>query len=58
LSVEHRKQSVAEASQVRVSHLPTGLRPFSFVWEWLVRQATLIAGKRVTVKANSKARTK
>ena len=58
LSVEHRKQSVAEASQVRVSHLPTGLRPFSFVWEWPVRQATLIAGKRVTVKANSKARTK
>jgi glycosyltransferase involved in cell wall biosynthesis len=56
LSVEHRRQSVAEASQVRVSHLTAWLRPLSFVWEWPVRQATLIAGKRVTAKAQSKAR--
>jgi GT2 family glycosyltransferase len=58
LSVEHRKKSVAEASQVRVSHLPVFLRALSFIWEYPVRQATLIAGKRVTAKAQSKARAK
>jgi GT2 family glycosyltransferase len=58
LSVEHRKKSVAEASQVRVSHLPALLRPISFIWEYPVQQATLIAGKRVTAKAKSKAKTK
>jgi hypothetical protein len=56
LSVEFRKKSVSEASQVRVSHLPKPLRPISLLWEYPVRQATLIAGKRVTSKANSKAR--
>ncbi len=56
LSVEHRKKSVEEASQVRVSHLPTFLRAISIIWEYPVRQATLIAGKRVTAKAQSKAR--
>ena len=58
LSVEHRKRSVEEASQVRVSHLPTFLRALSFIWEYPVRQATLIAGKRLTAKAQSKARTR
>ncbi len=58
LSVEHRKKSVAEASQVRVSHLPAYLRPVAFLWEYPVRQATLIAGKRVTARAKSKAKTK
>ena len=60
LSVEHRKKSVAEASKVRVSHLPAWLRPASFLWEYPVRQATLVAGKRITAKANaqSKALTK
>ena len=58
LSVEHRKKSVAEASQVRVSHLPAFLRPISFLWEYPVQQATLIAGKRVTAKAKSKAKSK
>jgi GT2 family glycosyltransferase len=57
LSVEHRKKSVAEASQVRVSHLPAFVRPISILWEYPVRQATLIAGKRVTAKAKSKAKT-
>jgi GT2 family glycosyltransferase len=56
LSVEHRKSSVAEASQVRVSHLPVVLRAVSFIWEYPVRQATLVAGKRLTAKAQSKAR--
>ena len=56
LSVEYRRKSVSEASQVRVSHLPKLLRPISLLWEYPVRQATLIAGKRVTSKANSKAR--
>jgi glycosyltransferase involved in cell wall biosynthesis len=58
LSVEYRKRSVAEASQVRVLHLPSFLQAISFIWEYPVRQATLIAGKRVTAKAQSKARTK
>jgi GT2 family glycosyltransferase len=58
LSVEHRKKSVAEASQVRISHLPIFLRPISIIWEYPVMQATLIAGKRVTAKAQSKARAK
>jgi GT2 family glycosyltransferase len=56
LSVEHRKKSVSEASKVRVSHLPAYLRLISFLWEYPVRQATLIAGKRVTVIAQSKER--
>jgi hypothetical protein len=51
LSVEHRKKSVSEASQVRVSHLPTLLIPVAFLWEYPVRQATLIAGRRVTARA-------
>ncbi len=58
LSVEHRKKSVAEASRVRVSHLPAWIQPLSLLWEYPVRQATLIAGKRVTAKAQSKARLK
>jgi GT2 family glycosyltransferase len=56
LSVEHRKRSVYEASKVRVSHLPSILKPISFIWEYPVRQATLIAGKRLSAKAQSKAR--
>jgi GT2 family glycosyltransferase len=56
LSVEHRKHSVVEASKVRISHLPSWIRPISFIWEYPVRQATLITGKRVTAKAQSKAK--
>ena len=55
LSVEFRKKSVREASQVRVSHLPNLVRLFSPLWEFPVREATLIAGKRVTSIAKSKA---
>ena len=51
LSVEFRSKSVAEASQVRVSHLPTWLRIFSPLWEYPVKWATLVAGNRVTIKA-------
>lgn len=57
LTVEHRKKSVAEASKVRVSHLPAWIRPFSWLWEYPVRQATLVAGKRLSAKAQPKART-
>ncbi len=56
LSVEHRKQSVREASMVRVSHLPAFLRPVSFLWEEPVKVATLVAGKRVSAKAQKKAK--
>ena len=58
LSVEHRNNSVKEASHVRVSHLPAGLRPISFLWEYPVQRATLLAGKRLTLQAQSKARNK
>ncbi len=51
LSVEFRKKSVSEASQVRISHLPKVLKPFSWLWEYPVKKATLIAGSRVTLKA-------
>jgi GT2 family glycosyltransferase len=58
LSVEHRKKSVAEANQVRVSHLPPVLRPIAFLWEYPVQQATLLAGNSLTKRAQSKARSK
>ena len=54
LSVEHRKMSVAEASAVRVRHLPRYLRLISSLWEFPVKQATFWAGKRVTRRARSK----
>jgi GT2 family glycosyltransferase len=54
LSVEFRRKSVAEASAVRQSHLPKALKPIAFIWEWPVRQATLLAGGRVTATARKK----
>jgi glycosyltransferase involved in cell wall biosynthesis len=54
LSVEFRKMSVTEASKVRTSHLPALLRPFSCIWEYPVKQATLYAGNRVTLRAKKK----
>jgi len=55
LSVEFRSRSVLEASQVRMSHLPAFLRPISPLWEYPVRFATLVAGKRMNSKARRKA---
>jgi GT2 family glycosyltransferase len=52
LSVEYRKDSVNEASKVRVSHLPQALRKISFFWEYPVQIATLLAGDRLTSKVN------
>jgi len=43
LSVRQRQDSVREASEVRVSHLPRWLRPLSGLWEAPVRWATLRA---------------
>ncbi len=56
LSVEHRRKSVTEASAVRVTHLPRILRLISALWEFPVREATLIAGNRVTSIAKKKAK--
>jgi hypothetical protein len=50
LSVSRRRESVNEASAVRKSHLPKSLRAISEVWEWPVRQATYLAGIRVSKK--------
>ena len=55
LSVEYRAKSVLEASEVRVSHLPYWLLPVSALWEFPVRQATLLAGRRVNVLARRRA---
>jgi GT2 family glycosyltransferase len=51
LSVEFRAKSVAEASRVRTSHLPKALRWISALWEYPVKQATVVAGNRVSNKA-------
>ena len=56
LSVEHRTQSVEEASSVRISHLPALLRPLSWVWEYPVKKATLTAGKRLTERVKKRAK--
>ena len=53
LSVEFRRMSVSEASKVRVSHLPTLLKPISFLWELPVKALTFKAGMRVTEKAKT-----
>jgi GT2 family glycosyltransferase len=47
LSVGQRDKSVREASQIRVSHLPRGVRSLSFIWEPAVRFATKRAGLSV-----------
>jgi GT2 family glycosyltransferase len=54
LSVGQRKMSVSEAGRVRISHLPKLLRFISFLWEYPVRKATMVAGNRVTAKAQGK----
>jgi len=54
LSVEHRKDSVLEASKVRTSHLPKPLRVLSPIWEIPVRFATLIAGSWVTARSKKR----
>lgn len=48
LSVSRRRESVKEASAVRVSHLPKLLKTISIIWEWPVMQATYLAGTRVS----------
>lgn len=47
LSVGQRRDSVREASQVRVEHLPAWLRPISPLWERFVRWATFRASALV-----------
>jgi hypothetical protein len=54
LSVSKRKQSVAEASQVRKSYLPKGIRIFSELWEFPIRILTYSAGMLLTRKLNRK----
>jgi hypothetical protein len=47
LSVGQRRDSVREASQVRVEHLPGWVRPISPLWERFVRWATFRASALV-----------
>ncbi len=58
LSVEFRAKSVDEASRVRVAHLPVLLRWISAIWEYPVKQATLVAGSRVNLRARKIAQSK
>jgi GT2 family glycosyltransferase len=51
LSVEYRIKSVAEASKVRISHLPGPIKSISWLWEYPIKKATLVAGWRVTERA-------
>ena len=51
LSVGGRGGSVSEASHIRVRYLPRFIRPFSMVWEPIVRRLILLAGARVTSRA-------
>jgi GT2 family glycosyltransferase len=51
LTVEFRKNSVEEASRVRILHLPRFLRPISWLWEYPVKKVTFLAGLRVSQKA-------
>ena len=55
LSVEFREKSVDEASAVRISHLPSILRLVSALWEFPVRQATRLAGRRLDALARRRA---
>jgi len=48
LTVGSRKQSVHEASMVRVRHLPRLLRRLSILWEPIVRLAVLRAGNALS----------
>ena len=50
LSVSRRRESVNEASAVRKAHLPKPLVPICELWEFPIRQATYIAGLKVSKK--------
>ncbi len=58
LFIKLSKLSAADASKVRISHLPAMLRPLSIVWEYPIRLATLLAGQLVTARAKGKYRGK
>ncbi len=47
LSVGGRQGSVTEASAIRRKFLPRGLRPFSILWEPVLRRVILFAGERM-----------
>lgn len=55
LSVGQRRQSVSEASKVRISHLPKLLQRVSILWETVVKVATLLAGDSLGKKARKRA---
>lgn len=50
LSVSRRRQSVEEASTVRVMNLPSWLRPFSLFWELPLRVVTYLGGSLVSLR--------
>ena len=50
LSVGGRSGSVREASQIRRSYLPVGLRWISPIWERPVKYSTLLAGYLLSIR--------
>lgn len=54
LSVGGRDGSVNEASSVRKQFLPRALQPVSELWEYPMRKATILAGKRVSKRGISR----
>lgn len=52
MSVEHRRQAVLQTSQIRKIYLPRFLKFFSFLWEPVLIELTLLFGKLASKKAN------
>lgn len=51
LTVSSREASGREAEKVKLSHLPSALRPFNFLWKYPVRWASKFAAKSLNSKA-------
>lgn len=51
LTVANRRNSSMESEAVKATHLPAGLRPFRYLWQYPVRWASAAAARRVSRKA-------
>jgi len=51
LTVANRLNSSRESEAVKTRHLPSGLRPFSPLWNYPIRWASAVAAKRVSAQA-------
>lgn len=51
LTVSNRKKSSLESEKVKAKYLPSGLRPFSFIWVFPIRWASAIASSMLSRRA-------